>query len=266
MAGSTDADAIDYISGGGFEIGEGRRALLQVGALGTFVAVWWVLALVTPSRLLPHPPAVAEVLVRDVVSGQLFELVAQSLVHYVPGLVIGSALGMALGIAIGYSETVEDTLGTVVQVLRPIPPLAWIPFAIIWFGLNHRGAAFIVSIVAFWITLYNAEGGVEGVDQQLVEVARSLGTDTDLGLVRRVVLPSAAPSLFTGFRTAAGQAWMVIVAAELLGAPGIGAHLWDASLGLSMDAVIAYMLVIGALFLLSDRLIEAVRRRVLAWQ
>ncbi|MEF8774027.1 MAG: ABC transporter permease [Halobacteriales archaeon] len=266
MAGSTDADILQYPTGGGFSFEDGRDIALQGGALVAFVVIWWGVALGTPRQLLPRPPAVATVLVSDISSGLVFELAAQSLRHYLPGLLIGSGLGMAVGIAVGWSATAENTIGTVASVLRPVPPLAWIPFAIIWFGLNDRGAAFIIAIVAFWINYYNAEGGVSGVDQRLLEVAQSLGTKSDLGLIRKVVVPSATPELFTGFRTAAGQAWMVMVAAELLGVPGIGKHLWDAANFLRMEVVIAYMIVIGVLFLLSDRVIKLVEARLLAWR
>jgi len=276
MAGRTDADTdassgagtdvLSYPTGDGFDLRQGREILLQVGALAAFVALWWGVALVTPRTLLPQPPAVAAVLAGDVASGQVFELTGQSVRHYLPGLLIGSALGMAVGVAVGWSETVETTVGTVASVLRPVPPLAWIPFAIIWFGLNDRGAAFIIAIVAFWINYYAAEGGVRGVDQQHLEVAQSLGTKSDVGLIWKVVLPSATPELFTGFRTAAGQAWMVMVAAELLGVPGLGKHLWDAANFLRMEVVIAYMLVIGILFLISDRLIKVAESRMLAWR
>lgn len=268
--GRTDTEpetgVVQYQTGGGLSLEDGRDLALQLGALAAFIGVWWSVALVTPRTLLPRPPAVAAVLAADIASGTVFELIWQSLRHYVPGLLIGSGLGMATGITVGWSETADKTIGTVASLLRPVPPLAWIPFAIIWFGLNDRGAAFIIAIVAFWINYYNAEGGVAGVDRQLIEVAQSLGTKSDLGLIRRIVIPSSMPDLFTGFRTAAGQAWMVMVAAELLGVPGIGKHLWDAANFLRMEVVIAYMLVIGILFLLSDRLIKIVEARTLAWR
>jgi len=268
MSTSTDGAerAYDYLVGDG-EGQESVRTLgVQLAALVAFAGVWWLGALVSPPRILPAPPAVLDVLVADVASGQLFRLIVQSLLHYVPGLFVGSTLGIAAGFAVGWSRFAELTIGTVAQVLRPIPPLAWIPFAIIWFGLSHASAAFLVAIVTFWITYYNAEGGVLAVDQQFLDVARSLGTTSDRRLIRKVVFPSALPQLFTGFRTAAGQAWMVMVAAELIGAPGIGRHLWDAASFLSTDVVIAYMLVIGVLFLLTDRLVLLVQRRVITWQ
>ncbi|QGA84081.1 ABC transporter permease [Halomicrobium sp. LC1Hm] len=265
MAGSSEPGRLDY-GAGGLRLDQGRSLGIQAGALAAFVVVWWVGALVTPQTLLPEPPAVLAVLVADVSSGRVFTLIGQSLRHYVPGLLIGSALGMAVGILVGWSRLADLSVGTVAGMLRPVPPLAWIPFAIIWFGLNDQAAAFIIAIVAFWINYYNAESGVRDVDDQLLEVGQSLGTKSDLGLIRRIVIPSATPELFTGFRTAAGQAWMVMVAAELLGVPGIGKHLWDAANFLQMPVVIAYMLVIGILFLLSDRLIKIVETRTLAWR
>lgn len=264
---ASETKTTDYLtSGGGLDTDDARTVALQAGALVAFVAVWWVGALVTSQNILPRPPAVAQVLVADLASGQVVTLVGQSLRHYVPGLLVGSGLGMAVGVLVGWSQTADNTVGTVAQFLRPVPPLAWIPFAVIWFGLTDAGAAFIIAIVAFWINYYNAESGVGSVDPALLEVAQSLGTTTDRRLVRKVVLPSAVPELFTGFRTAAGQAWMVMVAAELLGVPGIGKHLWDAANFLQMDVVMAYMLVIGVLFLLTDRLIKAGQSRVLAWR
>lgn len=265
MAGSLKPESVGYRPGG-IDLERGRSIGIQVGALVGFVLVWWGLAMITPRNLLPAPPAVAAVLLADVTSGRVFELIGQSVRHYVPGLLIGSAAGMGTGILVGWSRTADLSVGTVAGILRPIPPLAWIPFAIIWFGLTDGAAAFIIAIVAFWINYYNAESGVRDVDEAYLEVAQSLGTDSDLGLVRRVVIPSATPELFTGFRTAAGQAWMVMVAAELLGVPGIGKHLWDAANFLQMEVVIAYMLVIGTLFLLSDRLIRIAERRVLVWR
>ncbi|PSQ59418.1 ABC transporter permease [Halobacteriales archaeon SW_7_71_33] len=264
MAGA-QPDAVEY-GGVGLSVERGRTLALQTGALAAFVLVWWAAAAFTPETLLPAPPVVFEVLARDVRSGQVFDLAARSLRHYLPGLLVGSALGMAVGVLVGWSDAAEDTVGTVAGVLRPVPPLAWIPFAIVWFGLTDRAAAFIIAIVAFWINYYNAEGGVRDVDPRHLEVAQSLGTNSNWGLVRRVVLPSATPELFTGFRTAAGQAWMVMVAAELLGVPGIGKHLWDAANFLQMRVVIAYMLVIGVLFLLSDRLIRVAEARALDWR
>ena len=190
----------------------------------------------------------------------------QSLFHYLPGLVVGSTLGISLGIAMGWNETLDDALTPVTRVLRPIPPLAWIAFAIVWLGVGHTGAAFIVAIGAFWINFYNAYSGVEGVPQGQKEVAASLGVDTDWGMIRKEVLPSASPEILTGVRTSIGQCWMIVVAAELFGAPGVGYQIINASQNLDTQVSVVYMFVISLVFLTSDALFRRVEGRVLAWR
>jgi NitT/TauT family transport system permease protein len=258
-----------------------RLALGAAGTLG-FLVVWHLAALsVGASYLLPTPLAVAAALVTELTAPATFSVpllgvevgatrlpvkLAESLLHYLPGLVVGSTLGVAVGVAMGWNRTLDDALTPVTRVLRPIPPLAWIAFAIVWIGVNHGGAAFIVGIGAFWINFYNAYAGVEGVSQDLKEVARSLGVDDDLTMVREVVIPAASPSIRTGLRTAIGQCWMIVVAAELFGAPGVGFQIINAAQNLSMDVSVAYMLVISAVFLVSDGAFRAVERRALAWR
>jgi len=253
------------------------------GTLGTvaFLAVWHVGALSTPVFLLPSPLEVAGAFVVELTAPEPFVVpvlgakltltrlvvnLIQSLYHYIPGLVIGGTAGIATGIALGWSDALDDAFTPVTRVLRPIPPLAWIAFAIVWLGVNHTGAAFIVAIGAFWINFYNAYAGVEGVPEDLTEVAASLGVDDDLTMIRKVVVPSATPEIMTGIRTSIGQGWMIVVAAELFGAPGIGFEIINASQNLALDVSVAYMFVISLVFLVSDAAFRRVERRVLAWR
>jgi NitT/TauT family transport system permease protein len=234
------------------------------GAAGAaaFLAVWWAAARGQPTYLLPGPAEVLAALRAEIVSGALFVHLGQSLLHYLPGVAVGVVSGGALGIAMGWDKRLDDVLTPVTRVLRPIPPLAWIVFAIAWFGLGHLGAAFIVFIGAFWITFYSAYGGVETVPRTQMEAAASLGVDDDWALLRRVVVPDAAPQLLTGVRTSVGQCWMMVIAAELFGAPGIGYEIITSANNLAMDRSVAYMLTISAVFLLSDRLVRRLRARV----
>ncbi len=260
---------------------DARRLVL--GAVGTagFLLAWQLAALaIGRAYLLPTPLAVAGAFLTELTAAETLVLgfglevpatrmvakLVQSLFHYLPGLVVGSTLGISLGIAMGWNETLDDALTPVTRVLRPIPPLAWIAFAIVWIGINHSGAAFIVGIGAFWINFYNAYSGVEGVPQHLKEVASSLGVDSDVGMVRKVVVPAASPSIMTGIRTSIGQCWMIVVAAELFGAPGVGFQIINAAQNLQMDVSVAYMLVISVVFLASDGLFRRVERRVLEWR
>ena len=261
--------------------GAGRRLLR--GAVGTaaFLAVWQVAAMPVPTFLLPTPVEVARAFVVELTAPAVFQIpltgteigltrllvnLVDSLYHYVPGLVVGGTAGIAVGVAMGWSDLLNEAFTPVQRVLRPIPPLAWIAFAIVWLGVNHSGAAFIVGIGSFWVNFYNAYAGVEGVSQGTKEVAASLGVDDDLTMIRKVVIPSAAPEIMTGIRTSIGQGWMIVVAAELFGAPGIGFQIINAAQNLSLDVSVAYMFVISLVFLVSDGIFRRVERRVLVWR
>lgn len=259
----------------------GRRWLRGVVGTGLFLLLWQVAAMPVPTFLLPTPVEVARAFVVELTAPAVFEVpltgaeigltrllvnLIDSLYHYIPGLVVGGAAGIAAGIAMGWSSLLNEAFTPIQRVLRPIPPLAWIAFAIVWLGVNHGGAAFIVGIGAFWVNFYNAYAGVESVSRSSKEVAASLGVDDDLTMIRKVVIPSATPEIMTGIRTSIGQGWMIVVAAELFGAPGIGFQIINAAQNLSLDVSVAYMFVISLVFLVSDGVFRRVERRVLVWR
>ena len=261
--------------------GTGRRLARGVAGTAAFLVIWQVAASPVPTFLLPTPVEVARAFLVELTAPEQFTLpvvgvevgltrmpvkLIQSLYHYLPGLFLGGAAGIAAGVALGWSELLDDAITPVQRVLRPIPPLAWIAFAIVWLGVNHNGAAFIVGIGAFWINFYNAYAGVESVPDSTKEVAASLGVDDDLTMIREVVIPSATPEIMTGIRTAIGQGWMIVVAAELFGAPGVGFEIINAAQNLALDVSVAYMFVISLVFLVSDGIFQRVERRVLAWR
>ncbi|ALG81929.1 ABC transporter permease [Halanaeroarchaeum sulfurireducens] len=239
-----------------------RRGLVGAGA---FVIGWTLLARTVPDYLLPPPlavltafaaelttPATYTLLGVDVQLTEMLVVLLQSLAHYLPGLIMGVGLGAPLGLALGYSTRIDEYLSPAVSLLRPIPPLAWMGFVIVWVGIGHAGAAVIVAIGSFWITLFSAYGGVEELPEEWIEVGRSLGVESDLTMLRKVVVPGAAPSIFTGIRTSIGRSWMIVVAAELFGAPGIGYRIIHTAQSLSMDVSMAYMLALGLAYLGSD--------------
>jgi NitT/TauT family transport system permease protein len=259
----------------------GRQWLRGAVGTGLFLLIWQVAAMPVPTFLLPTPIEVARAFVVELTAPAVFEVpltgaeigltrllvnLIDSLYHYIPGLVVGGAAGIAAGIAMGWSSLLNEAFTPIQRVLRPIPPLAWIAFAIVWLGVNHSGAAFIVGIGAFWVNFYNAYAGVESVSQSSKEVAASLGVDDDLTMIRKVVIPSATPEIMTGIRTSIGQGWMIVVAAELFGAPGIGFQIINAAQNLSLDVSVAYMFVISLVFLVSDGVFRRVERRVLVWR
>ena len=262
--------------------GDLRRYLRGLGGLLVFLLVWWVGAMTTqPSYLVPGPlesvyafielfasstTVVVPVLGSSLVLPTGLAHLAQTLFHYVPGLLLGAGCGIGLGLTMGWNGVLDDWLRPLVRVLRPIPPLAWIVFAIVWFGIHHTGAAFIVFVGAFWINFYGAYGGVEGVSTELTDAASTLGVERDLSMLKLVALPSAAPQVLTGFRTSIGRCWMIVVGAELFGAPGVGYEIINASNNLAMATSVAYMFLISLAFLCMDVGFRLLERRVLAWR
>ena len=280
MSTQTDTSSIAVVASS-FE-GDLRRYLRGLGGLLVFLLVWWVGAMTTqPSYLVPGPLESARAfvdlfttstaIVVPVVGSNLvlptgLAHLTQTLFHYVPGLLLGAGCGIGLGLAMGWNGALDDWLRPLVRVLRPIPPLAWIVFAIVWFGIHHTGAAFIVFVGAFWINFYGAYGGVEGVSGDLTDAAATLGVERDLSMLKLVALPSAAPQVLTGFRTSIGRCWMIVVGAELFGAPGVGYEIINASNNLAMATSVAYMFLISLAFLCMDVGFRLVEGKVLAWR
>ena len=243
------------------------RRLLR-GALGVagFLAVWYVVSLGSPTRAQRGGPTVAGALAGELVSGNMTRALGQSVRHWIPGTVAGTALGVAAGVAFGWSRLLDDLTAPLVRTLRPVPPLALIGFAIAWFGINDWGAAFIIAVGAFWINFYAAYGAVEGVSEDLLDVGRTLGVRGNLDAVRSIVLPAATPGIMTGIRTGLGRCWMLVVASEIFGVPGVGREIIRASNNLAVDQALAYILVLSLMYLLVDVAFRAVERRVLVWR
>jgi NitT/TauT family transport system permease protein len=244
----------------------GTRLLRGAGGVVAFVAVWWAAAAVTPPFVLPTPAVTASTFVAEALSGAMLTALVASVTHWLPGTVVGTALGVALGVTLAWSERTDDLAAPLVRILRPVPPLALIGFAIAWIGINHAGAAFIVAAGAFWINYYAAYGGVDGVSEDVLDVARSLGVTSNRGQIRHVVLPAASPEILTGVRTGVGRCWMLIIAAEIVGVPGIGRVILTASNNLAVDVVIAYILLMSLVYLLIDAAFERVQDRLLEWR
>ena len=271
----------DTVFTGSFE-GDLRRYLRGLGGPLAFLLVWWVGAVTTqPTYLVPGPlesayafvdlfatstAIVVPILRSSLVLPTGLAHLAQTLFHYVPGLLLGALCGISLGLAMGWNGALDDWLRPLVRVLRPIPPLAWVVFAIVWFGIHHTGAAFIVFVGAFWINFYGAYGGVEGVSSDLTDAASTLGVERDFSMLKLVALPSAAPQVLTGFRTSIGRCWMIVVGAELFGAPGVGYEIINAANNLAMETSVAYMFLISLAFLTMDVGFRLLERRVLAWR
>lgn len=219
-----------------------------------------------PKALLPEPWDVVRSAARLIQSGELLEHVLASLERILYANLLALALGVPLGLAMGMSKAFENLLGGVLSIFRPIPPLAWVPLAILWFGIGTLSIVFITFLAAFFAILLNTVAGARSVDQRLLRAAASLGASRRR-VVLNVVLPSVLPYIFTGARIAVGVSWMSIVAAELIAASnGLGYMISFYREVLRTDVVIVGMLTIGIIGLLMDLGSRWLENRLLPWR
>lgn len=182
------------------------------------------------------------------------------------GFALAVVLGVPLGLAIGWSRIAALMLDPMVQGLRPIPITAWLPFSIALFGIRDFGSVFLIFLGGFYPIVVNTTQGARDVERNLVRAATMMGA-SPLQLLRRVVLPSAMPSIFTGLRLGLGISWTAVIVSEMVAVKsGLGYVLWDAYYVGRMDIVLADMVSIGIMGYLSDRLIVLIERRVLVWR
>ncbi|MGF6372366.1 NitT/TauT family transport system permease protein [Paraburkholderia sp. RAU6.4a] len=199
-------------------------------------------------------------------SGHWIFDIAASAGRVFAGFGIATVMGVAIGMAIGWSRSVESLVEPTLQTLRPVPPVSWIPLAIIWFGIANKPAIFLVFMGSFFPILLSTIHGVKTCDRNLLRAGAMTG-GTGSMLLRHIVFPAALPSIFSGLRIAIGSAWMLTVTAEMVAVKsGVGYVLWDAYYFLRYDVVIASMVSIGLLGFLSDYVIKAISARVLRWQ
>jgi len=244
------------------------RYVLSAIGLAAFLLLWELIPVIVPSAqaLLPVPSQLPEAFFRELKSGIWLECVLASLSHYFSGLALGVCLGIFFGVATGMYHDVDYALSWIVRTLRPIPGIAWIPFAILWFGVEQSAAVFIICIGVFWIVFFAAQAAIRHVDRDLIEVAEAFGFTSGWEKLVKVLFPASLPGILVGVRTALGQAWMAVVAAELFGVAGVGQRMNQAASLLSTDIVVVYMLTMAALYGLVDTVFLFAQSRFLAWK
>jgi NitT/TauT family transport system permease protein len=181
------------------------------------------------------------------------------------GFGLAVLVAVPAGILLGRNRVSARLLDPTLQFLRPVPVTAWLPLAMILFGVGPRATIALIFLGAFFPVLINTVDGVKFVDSRLIEAAQMLGTPR-AQIFTRIVLPAASPSIFTGIRVALGFSWVLVVVGEMTGVPlGLGATIMDARNLSRTDLIIAGMFFIGTLGFLSDRVISAIGRRALWW-
>jgi len=198
-------------------------------------------------------------------SGELPRDALASLARVAGGFAIGAGLALPLGLLMGARPAVHDLLNPLIQVLRPIPPIAFIPLAILWFGLGNPPALFLITLGAFFPVLMNTIAGVRHVDTIYLRAARNLGAD-EWTVFRRVMLPAALPHVLTGMRVGLGVAFIVVIVAEMIAVnSGLGYRILEAREYFWSDKIIAGMASIGLAGLAIDLLMSRLNGWLLRW-
>ena len=243
------------------------NALWAAAGIGLFVLVWTLIArrLGNPV-LLPTPAAVLEGFYQLLADGYLVQDVLASLKRVFTGFLIAAAIGVPLAMLLAYFLPLRRLVLPLVTLLRPIPPIAWIPIAILWFGIGDKPSFFITAIAAFFPIFLNSFFGGTSVEEQHMNAARSLGAKK-ASLLIRILFPSALPMIWTGLKIGLGQSWMAVVTAELIAAQsGLGYMIQTSRLNLETSYVLVGMVTIGVLGSLMGLGLSGVERYVLPWK
>jgi NitT/TauT family transport system permease protein len=199
-------------------------------------------------------------------SGTFFEYSWLSARRVLIGFAIGSAVGVPVGVLIGYVRLVSDVLDPTIQAMRPVPQTAWLPFAVLVFGIQEKAAIFLIALGCFFPIVLNAAAGARQTPTLLVRAALMLGTSR-LKILRRVVIPNALPSIFTGLRLGLGLAWVLVIVAEMLAVRGgLGFAIWSSYTFIRMDLIFAAIIAFGVYGWFSDRLLVLVGAHLMRWQ
>jgi len=241
--------------------GPDRRWLAALAPVALLVVIWHVAVVASQSLIFPTPWQVVLGLVNLAAQGLLVKHVVASLFRVTYGYLLAAALAVPIGMLMGWFATAHALLNPLVQGLRPISPIAWIPLAILWFGVGDLSPIFLIFLSSFFPMVVGTAAGVMTIDRKFLRAARNFEF-TGVRLFRSVVLPAALPQIVTGMRIGLGVAWLVVVAAEMIAInSGLGYLIIDSrNAGNRYDLVVAGMVTIGLIGFLLDSLMRRLER------
>ena len=245
------------------------RPSLVVGALSlcAVVGLYWLMALRpgTNPALVPAPPQIVQTLLEELRSGDLMANTMASIQRVLIGYVIGAALALTLGALAGWFRWWGYILNPIIDALRPVPALAYIPLVIVWIGIGEPSRIIIIALAVFKPCVVNARAGMLEVAQIYVDAARTLGASR-WRVFATVAIPSAIPYFIAGMRTGVSTGFLALVAAELIAAPsGLGFMIQNAGQYFRTDVTIVGIIVIGVLGALLDQMAQRAGRALTAW-
>ena len=248
---------------------DASAVILPLIGVGVVLLVWTILS-VTVARDLPSPLKTWEeskhyILNPFFKNGEMNQGIGRfaflSLVRVAKGFLLAIVIGTPLGFLLGLSAFFHRTFDPVIQILRPISPLAWLPLGLIIFRQSEPAAIFTIATCAMWPTVINTAVGVRSINPEYLNVGRVLKL-SPMKTLRRIIIPGSLPYVFTGYRLSLGLAWLVIVASEMLtGAPGVGGFLWQEYNSLVYSHILLSIITIGLIGFSLDRMMGVVERR-----
>jgi nitrate/nitrite transport system permease protein len=238
---------------------------------GVIIVVGWAIVSATVAKSLPSPAKTWEVSKPYILApfekrGELDQGILRftwySLIRVAKGYSLAIIIGTPIGFFLGISNLFAKSFDPIIQILRPVSPLAWLPLGLVLFEKPEPAGLFTIAMCSMWPTVLNTAMGVRSIPQDYLNVAKVLRLSRKTTLFK-VLLPAALPYMFTGFRLSLGIAWLVIVAAEMLtGAPGVGGFLWQEYNSLIYEHIILCILTIGFVGFILDKLMSALEQRL----
>jgi len=256
-----------------------KKLLLQIVSPTLFILLWTLVSWRVESSFVPSPievkdaarvwifgsPKSANVMQGGVFDGNWHDNLLNSTIRATVGFLIAVLLGIPIGLIIGWNKTAALVLDPLIQLLRPIPITAWLPFAIVLFGIRENSAYFLIALGCFFPVVVNSADGARQTPKVLVRAARSLGSN-QFSVFRKVVFPNSLPFIFTGLRIAIGLAWVLVIVAELLAVQsGIGFSMWTAYQQFRTDVIVCCMITVGLMGFMSDKLVVIIRNKRIGW-
>ncbi|HLA70174.1 MAG TPA: ABC transporter permease [Steroidobacteraceae bacterium] len=245
-----------------------KQALPSILVIAVVVGIWWAAVVAAHSAIFPTPWAVVTGTVELAADGTLWEHIGASLMRVGVGFGIAVAFAIPLGLWMGWVRGAFMTLNPVFQILRPISPIAWIPIAILWFGVGNASPIYLIFIASVFPMIVQTTVGVHTIEKRYLRAADNFGV-TRKKLFLQVVIPATLPQIIVGMRIGLGVAWLVVVAAEMIALhSGLGYLIIDSrNAGNRYDLVIAGMIIIGLIGLALDgfmRLLEGMK--IVRWR
>ena len=238
-----------------------KEALAPLAVIAALIATWWIAVTATQSLIFPTPWAVVTGTVELLEDGSLWRHIGASLLRVGTGFALAVCVAVPLGLWMGWVRGAYQTLNPLFQILRPISPIAWIPIAILWFGVGDASPIYLIFISSVFPMVVQTTVGVHTIEKRYLRAAENFGVSRPT-LFRQVVIPAVLPQVIVGMRIGLGVAWLVVVAAEMIALhSGLGYMIMDSrNAGNRYDLVIAGMIIIGLIGLSLDGIMRMLER------